>query len=61
MEDPKRDVPQANTATREEFLRDPSAVFKRAETIGSVRIVDANGQVRAVLSVARDELPVLDA
>ena len=40
---------------RDEFLRDPASVLRRAETEGPIVIRDGNGEPTAIVSAPRDE------
>jgi hypothetical protein len=40
---------------RDEFIRDPAAVLRRAETEGPIVIRDSNGKPTAIVSAPRDE------
>jgi hypothetical protein len=40
---------------RDEFLRDPATVLRRAETEGPIVIRDRNGEPTAIVSAPRDE------
>jgi hypothetical protein len=40
---------------RDEFLRDPAAVLRRAETEGPIIILDSSGNPTAMVSAPRDE------
>ncbi|MBK6515252.1 MAG: hypothetical protein IPM79_36165 [Polyangiaceae bacterium] len=50
--------PRTLKVQRDEFLRDPAAVMRRALTSGRVEIVDAAGERRAVITVPQDTLRV---
>lgn len=43
------------SVAREEFLRDPATVLRRAETEGPIVIRDSNGNATAIVSAPRQE------
>ncbi len=49
----------AASVAREEFLRDPATVLRRAETEGPIVIRDSGGRPTAIVSAPRDE-PVVE-
>ena len=44
----------SQTVRREDFVRDPVAVLRQAKANGPIEITDAQGRVRAVISVPTD-------
>jgi hypothetical protein len=47
------------TLQRDKFLKDPAAALRRAETKGTVVITNKDGSVHSVLSVPRDDRPIV--
>jgi hypothetical protein len=48
-----------STVLRDEFRKNPTAALRRAETHGSVVIREKNGRVHSVISVPRDDRPIV--
>lgn len=47
------------TVQRDEFRKDPVGALRRAETHGTVVITERNGKVHSVLSVPKDDRPIV--
>jgi hypothetical protein len=59
MSERKQGIARAPTLRREEFLKDPAAALRKAEAKGAVVIKNKDGSVHSVLSVPRDDRPIV--
>ena len=47
------------TVQRDKFRKDPVGTLRRAETHGAVVITERNGKVHSVISVPKDDRPIV--